>query len=234
MWSLTKVVPRFGLLALVTTAALCFQAPAFATGTRTVADRVMDGTGVAVGVGIDESQANPDLARFDTTVPHNFSLLCDVPATAPIPAGRPYYPDFLEITWNDLRGDTFTFKLRKLTFSQCTKPTMFPSFICDPFIVDDCFDTIVGRGTGSITTTGPNAASFPSCSDCGEVDFNFTDNGPPKTGSLTQTPPYDQGSFTVSRRVSASVSNGILFGCTDCPLSKADYRARQRGTCNFS
>jgi hypothetical protein len=96
--------------------------------------------------------------------------------------------------------------------------------------VVDCFDTIVGIGTGSLVSRYPNGAMnpyLPHCSNCDLIEFRFTDNGLAKTGNTLQSQPYDYGEFTVS---DTKVGFGILASCMDCPYAKAAYLARQRST----
>lgn len=239
MWSLTTGVRRFGLLVLVTCGALCLQAPAFANGLgRGPNDRWMDGTGVAVGTAIDLVTQPPPLPPTEpnATVPHQFSLACDV--TSPRPAGG-WNPDFLVIRWDDLFGNHYTFNLKTLTSSTCSPPPMAPSFLCDPImdpiLRDGCFDKIVGAGTGSLKTTGPYGEprpTLPNCSNCGSINFTFRDNGPAKTGNPFQTGVSDDGEFFLDYVTTGP--NLLLFGCTDCPGSSADYVSRKGGRCFFN
>jgi hypothetical protein len=190
-------------------------APALATGvpvpTPAPTYRWMDGNGVA-------------FSELGRPVPHSFSLRCDVTAMG--------YPNYLVIRWSDPAGNNFRFTLHTLDESSCFYQTA-PSLMCDQ-IVFDCFDTIRGTGTGSIESWGPLDNVNPlgtDCQDCGFVEFRFSDNGPAKTGELLQSTPYDDGTFTVSSFI---LGDAVVVGCVDCPPSRADYRAHQRGTCSQS
>ena len=95
----------------------------------------MDGTGVGVGTGVDETAP---FAQFGTPVPHSFLLGCDVTA----PTGL---PNRLTATWKDLLGNSYTFTLTSLISSTCSYQTI-PSLFCAPIVLD-CFDTIIGTGS---------------------------------------------------------------------------------------
>jgi hypothetical protein len=212
MWSLTRAV-RAGVAGAIVVGVLGLAAPALATGVVPTTPppnyRWMDGNGSAV-------------SQYDTFVPHTFSLRCDVTS----PTG---YPNYLKASWTDPLGNSYKFTLHTLDDSNCFYQTA-PTLMCDQ-LVFDCFDTIIGHGTGDLETRGPSGAInplLPNCNDCGQIEFRFTDNGPAKTGDPLQTPPFDGGEFTIS---DLTAGNGILAACADCLLAKADYRAHQRGTC---
>jgi hypothetical protein len=211
MWSLTRVVRRAGVIGAVVFGTLGVAAPALATGVvpaPTPTYRFMDGTGVAV-------------SQDGLAVPHSFSLRCDVT----VPMG---YPNFFKVSWKDLLGNSYKFTLRTLDQSTCSYQSP-PGIMCDQ-LVFDCFDTIVGNGTGSLESRGPTGdinPLLPNCDTCGFIEFGLRDNGPAKTGDPLQAEPFDGGEFTVSDLT----TGGLLAACADCPFGKADYRAHQRGTC---
>jgi hypothetical protein len=157
-------------------------------------------------------------------VQHAFHLLCD-------PSDRSSQPNNLVANWKDLDGNHFSFHLNSVdpTTVMCifddpvTKPPDPPS--CDPVQMDQCFNTITGRGTGRLTgrsPTGQIIAGVAGPNDLADVSFRFTDHGEPnrKEGFATQSPDeFDWGTLEILD----AEGRGVLA----CGCDKANYQAHQ-------
>jgi hypothetical protein len=141
-------------------------------------------------------------------------------------------PNRFIATW-ELLGYTYRFTLTTLTSSNCPVVAT-PQSGCNPLLVFDCFDTIIGDGEGSLEShqTGNTAVPnplFTNCSppNCGQITFTFSDNGSAKTGAAAQPPPFDFGEFTIN---DLRTGLPLVDACMICEGAKADYKANQRGS----
>ena len=196
---------RLGLLAAISAAIFGFGAPAVSAGLDPLdliegTHRWMSGTGVGI-------------SHEGLPVPHTFTLKCDQTNAG--------YPNALTLNWKDLLGNSYSFRLYEVTttcFWEGTKQ-------CDLTQFEDCFNVVVGSGTGRFVGRSPSGAVIagnPNSTRSGFIDFRFADNGPAKTGALTQLAPFDEGQFTVT-----DLTTGDTVMIT-CGCDEADYRAHQR------
>jgi hypothetical protein len=169
-------------------------------------------------------------------VQHAFHILC-----AQTDAG---VPNSMVINWKDATsGIRYSFHLDRVTSFRCfndgtSAASPPPCYSINP---DDCFNTIVGEGVGSLVgRDGGNqivaggktcpASAFPPF--CGLVDFTFTDRGEPNLGGPRQNPPppgtptFDNGEFTVTD-LSDRPGNPVAVVAA-CGCERANYQANNK------
>jgi hypothetical protein len=169
------------------------------------AKRWMTGTGVAVGTFLREPEF--PFPGIVVDAPHSFILYCD-------PANFGW--SRLSVTWVDSNGTKWAFYLKSVVATNCSDP-------CDPTQLD-CVNQAIGTGLGKLTRNGVviTGGSCTTAPNCGQIDFGFFDNGPPRT-SATQVGVVDTGSFSISDLT-------IGFGILDtCACKRADYRMHECG-----
>jgi hypothetical protein len=167
-----------------------------------------------------------DVTDLTVGVQHAFHLLCEPPTGGD-------QPNNMVINWKK-GGMHFSFHLARLDFVDCfffdVPPASPPP--CDPEQVAECFNRIVGNGTGRLVERGPGGEVVfgQNCANaCGRVDFVFTDHGEPNRQNELQAD-RDDGSITVSEvTIDPQSGDPVFMTILDaCGCRRANYQAHQR------
>ena len=144
-------------------------------------------------------------------VQHAFHIICNqVVADGP--------PNNMVVNWKDAQGNSFSFHLNTVTTLECFYDGGVGSSPppCDPVANPRCFNKIIGSGTGKLK--GRKASGEPvllPCSDCGQVDFTFTDRGEPSR--------IDEGELFVN-----DLRTGTNLVAVACICTDAKYQAHNQ------